>query len=296
MPQNQELNERLEAISKSDGFEKLEMYYNSLKNTIKLITNSPLFNLAIIQGINGIGKTYQIKKKLEDMNEEYVVKEGRITTLQLYNFVWANKDLTIILDDVPRILDNPIRRGLVMSMCDTDNKKVSYTTSRDIEAEEEFEFGGSLIVVLNDLENLGADKEALLTRGYYLNLDFTYEEIMEIIFELSKKDLRLGMNKKERLEVARWLRDNTSKLTKNLNIRTFQKALDTSKILKDWKKYVKEEVLKENEMLSLCYDIVKGNRGRKKQVEKFKEETGMSRRTFYRKIKELKEIGVVTKE
>lgn len=283
---NQELNERLEEIAKGKST-KLGRYYKYLDNTIKTLVNSSLFNLAIVEGEAGIGKSFQVKKKLENMNTEFEELKGHLTTLEFYNKLWEMKNKNILLDDVGDLLNSKDRRSFIKCATDTTTRQVDYRTSRTIKAPESFEFGGNIIIVLNSLGRLGTDREAILSRGFHIKIELTYEQILEIIFELCKKDLGLNMKKGEKLEVARWVKENTSEATENLNIRTFYRLLTVKKQEIDWKDYARENILQENETLSLCLELLESNKPMGGIEKEFKKRTGKSRRELHRNIRTL---------
>jgi len=155
-----------------------------------------------------------------------------------------------------------------------------YTTSEKLEAPEEFEFRGKVILMLNKIPKRNKEIiESLLSRVLTYKLDFSYEERLKIMYEMAKI-LKIP------LEVVDFLKSKFTPALKNFNFRTLIQLNIIKQYYNEnenWKN-VAEKLLEQNidRKMKVVWELMNSNLSVKEQVERFREMTGMSRATFFR--------------
>ncbi|CAK0745557.1 hypothetical protein CCP1ISM_2100001 [Azospirillaceae bacterium] len=176
------------------------------------------------------------------------------------------------------VLNNEINLNMFKSALNDDGIVQYHTSSPRLKVPSSFVFKGTICLLLNDKpqnnENLKAVESRILT--YELNL--SYSDKMMIIQELAKssyKDLSLN----ERNNIVKFLRENTSKATKNLSLRTLFMLYEFYRFDKDnWKKLAEKVIINDEEMKL----IIDGMNWKEWILE-----TGKHRATYFRYKKQL---------
>lgn len=148
-------------------------------------------NSFILTGRGGIGKTEAVLKTLAEMNlqenkhfkyiNNYATPKRFYQILQEVNVL--EKPKLLILDDFDIILKNKVVVGMLRSALWGDltgRRKISWysTTTQD---SEEFYFNGKIIFLLNDLQIKDPLIKALISRGFFYNIQLTNLEILNLM-------------------------------------------------------------------------------------------------------------------
>lgn len=155
----------------------------------------------ILCGAPGIGKTYRVKQQLKaagyhEGHNLYTIK-GTETPRQLYIDMYENKEKgkIIVIDDAdalvgpkaPEVAINILKAALD-STSDDEGRLVTYKITGDIKDEEgtpipkQMYFNAGIIVITN--YSIGQLDTALRGRVFTQSLDFTTEQVLELIKEL----------------------------------------------------------------------------------------------------------------
>lgn len=111
--------------------EKINSYKEYLKKVkeyetyIKLISDpaNRASNSLLVSGDPGIGKTYRARKILEEHSKcPFLVVNGRISAVKLYQTMWENNDAVIVLDDVNSIIQDK-KDGASLLKAATDSER-----------------------------------------------------------------------------------------------------------------------------------------------------------------------------
>lgn len=281
------LREFEKSMSRIKRGETIDRHYYTIREYIKILCKKTKLNGLIIEGETAIGKSYQVIKTLIEMGlkneKDYVVLSTYSTPLELYHFLYENRDKIIVLDDMLRLFENDISKAILLSALwsATDVRVVNYKSSSDrLDAPKSFIFNGKIIIICNYFP---AELETLKSRCLYYNLKFNYYDKIKIIYEICKIE-------KIPREIADFIKENTDTTTENLNFRLPIKVYEIYKNHKNWKKLAKEQ-LEDNEMMKVIRELLDEDISQKKRVEKFTERTGYSRRTFFRYLKKLREYN-----
>jgi hypothetical protein len=262
-----------------------------LKNIITSNGSEGLYSF-IWKGEPGIGKSHMTMQTLEEMGmrnkKEYAVLSGYTTPLELYTFLYHNREKIVVLDDIPNVFDNETSYHILLSALwtVTGGRMIYYLTSSPaLKVPSSFEFKGKIIFLTN---RMPIDSVSLRSRCLFYEMNLAFWQKLEIMEEIAK-------NKGIEDDVMNFIRNNTDETTKDFNIRTLVKInslyLQNSE---DWKRLALEQ-LEVDEMLKLVKHICSTTEKPLEQIRKFTEATGHSRRTFYR-LKERLKNNEISKE
>ena len=192
------------------------------------------------------------------------------------------RDKIICFDDVD-VLSNLIILNMIKAgLNENSGNVVEYHTSRKLDIPSSFVFNGQMIILLNEIPKDNEHLKAIMSRILHHELKFTREQMIKIIYEVAHKgkgETMVETTLQERLEIAKWLRDNTSKATTNFNIRLFLQAVSFYKWNKvKWKELTLGQI-QNNEFIQL---IIQGC-----SPQEWELETGLSVRTLRKYKKSL---------
>lgn len=223
-----------------ERFADMESYINKV-----IIGFKPL---AVICGAPGVGKTYRIMKAIQSFGkqrgQDYKLLKGRSTAANLYMTFhdYKDKGKLVIIDDADEVVKDDIAVNLIKAACDSsDERWVSWGTSRPPEMTEEqammcddavqdekgryfypkeFEMKGGMIIITN--MNAGQLDTAIKNRGLLCDLNFTTNEILDIIRKIAPKitpDILPDHAKEKALKYLQELADKNTPMS--ISIRSF---------------------------------------------------------------------------
>lgn len=206
-------------LSADEIFEQIETY-------VKLVVSGDRPSL-VVTGDPGIGKTFSVKKVLNDSGAEYKFIKGNVASaLSLYKTLYDFNHQIIVFDDCDGVLRDREAGEILKGALDSyDQRIVSYRTretlGEDPDYPPEFEFQGRVIFI----SNMYMDEipRALISRSLTVEVNFTPEEIIgRIRTILPHLMTRTSMQIKE--EVLNFLLEIKSAYAK-LDIRTYCDAI-----------------------------------------------------------------------
>jgi len=150
---------------------------------------------AVITGEGGLGKTYTVRKTLEDagledmtalLNEAedgdvienaYITIKGFSTAKGLYRTLYENNGKIILFDDCDSILKDPVALNILKGALDSyDRRYISWNAEmkESDDLPRSFEFTGSIIFI----SNMDQDKidQAVRSRSMMIDLSMTDEQ------------------------------------------------------------------------------------------------------------------------
>jgi RNase adaptor protein for sRNA GlmZ degradation len=281
----EKLDQELEELKTTQT--DIDVYYEKLRNCIEVMLNSNDFNLLIVSGNGGMGKTVQIKKFLCQMNADFSYLCGHTTPYQLYRILYENSDKVIVFDDCNPILENTTSISLLLQACDTRKLRVvMWNTSKKTDISKRFEFNGKIIIITN--KSFEQIYEPLLSRSIKCEVNFDNYTMLKIIAEISK-------GKPYSEKIIGILRENIGNVIINLRLYKLlvvaYMVYEKEKRLNDFDKIAEFIIkLEANEHLKLCYELLKNTSDIKKALKTFIEETGCHKSTFYRYKKIIEQV------
>jgi hypothetical protein len=199
---------------------ELDAFYAPVDRVIDKLCKG-FSHLVFIKGRGGIGKSRRIRHILTKNQEQFFEVTGDVTEAYLYRLFYENNGKTLWFKDVTRILRGLNSINLIKSACETEKQrlltKCSYSRQQD-DLPDMFIFKGKLIFDYNEIGplQLKEDFEALVSRGDFIELAFSNEDIACIMRAIAQSD---------------WQKEVTEYLMKSfdglLNLRHQWKAFQT---------------------------------------------------------------------
>jgi hypothetical protein len=200
----------------------------------------------LLTGMAGIGKTWTVRKQLEEFgltkDVDYKWISGRASPMGLYETLHNNPAGLNIFDDCDDVLRESGSINILKSALDLYKTRIISWPSRTIKGsdlESSFEFTGQVIFISNlDFSRVA---DALTSRAFKVDVYLTPEQVIEkiqlIIEDIKPNGFEMKMKYKEdALEAVINLKDEILAMGKNLDIRAFEKAclLRKSAGVSDW--------------------------------------------------------------
>lgn len=254
----------LQRSSLIDIDSKLEEFENIIKKSASNYKEC-FCNGIIVNGQPGTGKTYNIMRWLEDLQEAgkiygYETYSGKISPVTLYKVLKeaTEKRNILVLDDCDVFYNSESLNLLKAALNNTKDKNdyksrlVSYGTRGRVDS---FSFDSFLIMITNesfdrqDYNELSDHMKAVLDRVHLMSVTLTREDILiknlSIVENFINKDKRLNTNAKQQLlkvfneEIHDMLiYDIFEKCKVNFSIRFFLKLADLIMLFGDsWKSF-----------------------------------------------------------
>jgi len=236
----QETNRKIKCEDK-----EINQYYENLRNAIERLAKGYV-NSVFICGRTSTGKTYQVISKLNEMglepNKDYVEFAGEMSSAFVYRFLYENNGKILIFRDLINLITNLRSVELLKTATETREPRIirkgNYSKHTE-DLPDYFECKSKFIFEFNALRynGLKEDIEALLSRGDFITVNLSFDDIANIMRKIAKED---------------WQKEATEFLIKNykfiginaLNLRTQQKIFGIYKWCKETNRDWKKEVMK----------------------------------------------------
>ena len=186
----------------------------------------------LVTGMSGVGKTYLVKKRLEEKEKiegvDYKYIQGHSSPLGLYMLLHDNRESTIVFDDCDSVFRDEISVNILKCALDSYAiRHVSWHSSRIPEGlDDSFVFSGNIIFVSN-YDSSRID-EAIKSRTIVLCVSMSRNEISEYMRTLIPF-IEPHVDERFKYEVMDFL-DNKKRELKQFNIRTLIKAVRIRKM------------------------------------------------------------------
>lgn len=209
--------------------------FDAMLETLECIINpvNPIKSM-IVTGASGIGKTYQLDKRLNEAHKagdcNYFYLNSKCTTIGLYKALYESRHISsvLVLDDVD-VFGTEDSLNLLKAALDTSDKRVITYQSASAELRRsnipmQFNYYGKVIFITNaDLKkiaessaNLAPHVNALLTRSVFIDLEIHDNTSIMIHIEniIRKTNImtKHGLSAKQSNEVLEFMLENTTKL------------------------------------------------------------------------------------
>ncbi len=283
---------------KSDVYLEMDAYVEMVAKGISYGT--------VIEGPGGTGKTWRILENLKEVDYSYT--DSFTTPASFYIWMYKNRNKEVlIVDDCSGFMNNEkILAFLKGGLWEVNgNRIIHYMTTKPLQDENgefvpnTFILSARMIIITNRLNKKNPHLNAVLTRVNYTKVEIDFDELMNIFEQIVQKDYP-GLTKDERIEVYKFIKENTSDSNANtLNIRSLIKCFQQYVYSKNinnpglWKRLAMISILQKNPNLVIVEEIEK-NPAYKTVDEKVKEfgrRTGKARATYFRLKEQLNQFG-----
>ena len=266
--------------------------FNTPNELLKCLMSTKQYEGLIFVGEGGIGKTIltisSIKKILK--SDEWDYSNGYTTPLSLYEFLYNNRNKkVIILDDIEGVFNNKLSLAILKgALWDSDGKRICQYASKSDKAKmpEKFVMKSKIIILCNHIpkEN-DASTRAMISRTIFYRMGFSFKNKMDICKNFIDEDEDLSKNDKG--YVLNLLESEVTEATRDFNFRTLQKLISFVQYDKTKAKELFNATTEVDELKKIYLMVSRKHSVVKTQIDIFMEETGMSRRTFFRIKKEI---------
>ncbi|KFA99389.1 hypothetical protein [Vibrio sp. ER1A] len=236
-------NEPIKPIKKmtdEEILEKIEKRFDVMGKMTNGVIAGVIRSL-IISGAPGIGKTYNLEKRLNTAAEagriNFEMVKGKISPIGLYMKLWEMRDQqsVLVLDDVD-VFGNEDTLNVLKAALDTGEKRtISWSTASSWLEEKDipnsFEYEGTCVFITNtdiDKELARGSKnaphlDALVSRSIYLDLAVHSNRDIMIWVEkvISSTDMlsNKGLDNMQQANLVQWMKENVDRL-RNVSLRT----------------------------------------------------------------------------
>ena len=236
-------------------------------------------DLILLLGRPGIGKTEAVKAAVgidcADGNSALYV-EGHAQAFGLYQRLWRYRDCPIVLDDLDRLYAQPDCVRLLKPLCSGRSPKriswLSRAVDAVIELPETFTTESPVVLIANEWRSLNANVRALEDRAIVLNFDPSNTEVHRAAgcwFPDAAVHGFIGAYLEHAGPVSLRHYDKSSRL----------RAAGFS----DWQKTTLQMMLCDRVLATVAGLQLDGrHKSEAERVERFREETGLSRATYFR--------------
>jgi len=255
----------------------INKHFAPIQELIKTMISSKEIHSLLLLGEPGLGKSFQaiytLTQQNKRLNEDYIIISSYITPLQLYEMMYEHRDKIIIFDDVFKLMDNPICKGILMSALwsVTPTRIIQYYTSSDKRtAPDKFEFSGKVVFITNELPS---NIVALKSRCLWYEIRLSFKERIKICYEMCKKRGIPQM-------IMEWIEQMFDE-SYDLNLRTPIKVHQIHQSNpSNWEKIAATQFEADPE-IKIMNTLLKSGKPVKDQIREFQAETGRSRRHYF---------------
>jgi len=237
-------------------------HYSRLRKSVEL-TAKGYFKSTFLHGKAGLGKSYQVTATLNELGDKlsnerglptknnkdfYTVFSGDMSLAYLYRFLYDHNGKVIVFRDLVKLINSLRTIDILKATTETHGKRVvqkGLYSKKQEDLPDSFVCESRFVFEMNSLKfrgDLKEDVEALISRGDYVSMVFSFEDISGIMRQIAKT--------KEEKEVTEFLISNYNFLGwNNFSLRTQNKAFNIYQYAKDegkdWKKELMEFVKSE---------------------------------------------------
>jgi len=228
-----EVKKAEKAVSDEYDFGDPDTIFEDLDTYLEMVIKGTQPSL-LITGSPGVGKTYQITKKLKDSGlkkeEDYIHVKGRSTAAGMYITLYENNGKIIVFDDCDSVFSSPDAVNILKGALDSyGEREISWLVGRPLKTAEgkqvpkTFIFTGKVIFVSN-LPQRKID-DAIKSRSFVLEVALTPQDMITKM----RKDLP-NVNPDVPLSIREEAMDFIEKVSKEaenleLNMRTLVKTI-----------------------------------------------------------------------
>ena len=251
---------------------------------IQSVVKSRKYHAVIISGPPGFGKTTSVNRALAKSKVKVAKLGAYSTPLGFFNFLHANADKVVVIDDTSGLYGDPSSMALLKAATwsQAGARIIRWDTLSTRAAAEEFLFSGKFVIICNTFPNT-ADGEAVKSRSFLRPIEISGDEARCMILKAAEDQSRYKDSDTAAV-VARFL---VSRLNDNsvgkISYRTLEKGYDLAiDHPENWKDLLIHEIPKTINPERLVVELDKQQIKVKEQLRIFERTTGLKRRSFFK--------------
>ena len=166
-------------VTVEEMFENMERYTDMVINKIQ--------SSLIITGAPGVGKSYLVKKRLEQsglrQHVDFEIIKGRTSPAGLYYALYEHNDKIIVFDDCDSVFRDETSTNILKAALDSyDERIISYISTKRIKGSDglplptSFRFTGGVVFISN-LSQSQMDS-AVRSRSFVADIEMTSREVI----------------------------------------------------------------------------------------------------------------------
>jgi len=307
-------------------YEELQRQLSVIRDRVRGVFYQQTNGLYLF-GRAGTSKTFTVRQTLDTLAASHEYHRGHLTPLGLFDLIAANRDRTIVLDDVSSIFNQPIGLQLLLAALGSshDGSRVRMVRYKTARGDCSIPFSGGIIAITN-LALDGHHHEilaAIRDRMYMINYEPTDEQVEALIHTIAHQGIRGVLPERCRM-VAHFLLEECKRREIRPSVRLFvDKALpdyalwESGRTETHWRDLVVSELeqqlveiqhpqrdLRRTEQMEaerrIAQDIFMSYSSRKERIEQWQRSTAAlfghakSQAAFYRRLEELKKTAKVS--
>lgn len=203
--------------------------FDTYKFMLDQIIGDRMARSLVVYGTGGIGKTYNLEKKLEEYGKigfdpeldldpseyDYLTITGNTTPSDLYQKMYENPKKLIIFDDCDAMWDNEISANLLKGALDTSgNGLISYPNPKKLPdgttPPKSFKFSGQIIFISN-LPREKFYQPIIDSRSNALDMSMSMDQTLELLDSIKYQFVFKDADKNE-VDVPKEYRDQIMKV------------------------------------------------------------------------------------
>lgn len=255
--------------------------YRDLDRYVEKVADRSL-DLLLLLGRPGTGKTERVRRVIEvACGESGLYIEGHAQPFGIYCGLWAHRDQPIVLDDLDKLYSNPECVRLLKPLCESrPTKRVCWLTNatrHDDAPPASFETRSPVILIANEWRTINANVRALEDRAIIVHFN--------------------PVNTAVHQEVADWCEDDVVYefvgrhlgIVPHVSMRWYAKAQRLRHAgFDDWQSSVLQMMCGDKALAAVAALLADPRyESEKDRVAAFREETGLSRASYFRLKKRL---------
>lgn len=260
-------------------------HIETIKSLLVTVQASQRIHAIIIEGPAGWGKTTAVDEALRTAGVQGVHLGAYSTPLNLYNFLYANRQAVVIIDDCAGLFSDQCSMSILKAATwgQGGGRVIRWGSTSSKAACDNFIFHGKLVVVCNSFPAT-PDAIAVRSRSFPCRIDVTLARAKELLSEAAR-DAKWYPNTKTARQVAEFLiKQLNTKSINQMSYRTLQMGYELAQYnSKTWTNLLEQMIsVGPEDPKKLILHLAKQELKVKEQVRIFEETTGLKRRTFFK--------------
>lgn len=266
-------------------------HVQTIKSLLLTMQASDKIHALIIEGPAGWGKTTAVSEALKLASTSLAYLGAYSTALNLFNFLCANKNKVVIIDDCSGLFNDANSMAILKAATWGTNyhRTVKWGSTSSKALTDEFIFAGKLIIICNSFPTT-SDADAVRSRSFPYKIEVSVHRAKELL-QQAAQNTKWFSNLTVATEVAnflcvRLLETNVQQMSYRTLQMGYELALHNPN---HWQELLSSMIVAApEEPRKLVLRLAQSSMKVKDQALQFETATGLKRRTFFKYRKELR--------